>query len=89
VTETRFRGGLINGIADPEIDAALNEQQAEPDPDKRRELIQTVATPKLAELVPSLSLFTSVLLHGRNAQLEGLYFYPNGPIDAVTAEFKA
>jgi hypothetical protein len=58
------RGGLINGIADPEIDAALDQQQAEPDPEARRELIQTVATPKLAELVPSLSLFTSVLLHG-------------------------
>lgn len=83
------RGGLINGIADPDIDAALDQQQAEPDPEKRRALIQTVATPKLAELVPSLSLFTSVLLHGRRSSLEGLYFYPNGPIDAVTAEFKA
>jgi peptide/nickel transport system substrate-binding protein len=82
------RGGLINGIADPEIDAALDAQQAEPDPDKRRELIQTVATATLADQVPSLSLFTSVLLHGRRAGLEGLYFYPNGPIDAVTAEFK-
>lgn len=83
------RGGLINGIADPAIDAALDAQQAEPDPVKRKELIQTVATPKLAELVPSLSLFTSVLLHARKANLEGLYFYPNGPIDAVTAQFKA
>jgi peptide/nickel transport system substrate-binding protein len=82
-------GGLINGIADPDIDAALDAEQAEPDPVKRRELIQTVATPKLAELVPSLSLFTSVLLHGRNAALDGLYFYPNGPVDATTAQFKA
>ncbi len=83
------QGGLINGIADPEIDAALDAEQAEPDPIKRRDIIQNVTTAKLAELVPSLSLFTSVLLHGRNAQLEGLYFYPNGPIDAVRAEFKA
>lgn len=83
------RGGLINGIADPEIDAVLDQQQAETDTDRRRELIQSVATAKLAELVPSLSLFTSVLLHGRQANLEGLHFFPNGPIDAVKAEFKA
>lgn len=83
------RGGLINGIADPEIDAVLDQEQAETDTKKRRELIQTVATPKIAELVPSLSLFTSVLLHGRRANLEGLHFYPNGPIDASKAAYKA
>jgi peptide/nickel transport system substrate-binding protein len=83
------RGGLINGIQNEEIDAALNAEQAEADPEVRREIIQAQTTPKIAELVPSLSLFTSVLLHGRNAALEGLYFYPNGPIDATTAEFKA
>lgn len=82
------RGGLINGIQDPEIDAALDAEQAEPDPAKRKELI-AAATGTLAAKVPSLALFTSVLLHGRRANLENLYFYPNGPIDATKAQFKA
>ncbi|HEX2529024.1 MAG TPA: ABC transporter substrate-binding protein [Geminicoccus sp.] len=82
------KGGLINGIQDPDIDAALNAEQAEPDPAKRSELIAK-ATGVIADKTPSLSLFTSVLLHGYRNGLEGLYFFPNGPIDATKAEFKA
>ena len=53
-----------------------------------RELIGK-ATGVIASKTPSLSLFTSVLLHGRRKGLENLYFYPNGPIDATKAEFKS
>ncbi|WP_035484696.1 ABC transporter substrate-binding protein [Geminicoccus roseus] len=80
------KGGLINGIQDPEIDAALDAEQAEPDPAKRAELIAK-ATGVIAAKTPSLSLFTSVLLHGYRNGLEGLVFYPNGPIDATKAHF--
>lgn len=82
------KGGLINGIQDAEIDAALNAQQAEADPEKRAPLIAK-ATGVIADRAPSLSLFTSVLLHGYRTGLEGLKFYPNGPIDATKAQFKA
>ena len=81
-------GGLINGCKDPEIDAALDAEQAEPDPVKRAELIAK-ATGVIADKVPSFALFTSVLLHGKRKGLENIYFYPNGPIDATKAEFKA
>ncbi len=81
-------GGLINGCMDPEIDAALDAEQAASDPAKRAELIGT-ATGVIASKAPSLSLFTSVLLHGRRKGLENIYFYPNGPIDATKAEFKS
>jgi len=82
------KGGLINGIQDEEIDAALNAEQAEPDPDKRLALVAQAAE-AIAAKAPSLSLFTSVLLHGYRTGLEGLTFYPNGPIDASKASFKA
>ena len=62
-------GGLINGCMDPEIDAALDAEQAEPDPAKRAELIGK-ATGVIASKTPRLSLFTSVLLHGRRKGLE-------------------
>ena len=81
-------GGLINGNQDPEVDAALDAQQAEPDPIKRAEKIG-IATGVIASKAPSFSLFTSVLLHGKRRGLENVYFYPNGPIDATRAEFKA
>lgn len=82
------KGGLINGIQDADIDTALNAEQAEPDPEKRAALISE-ATGVIAAKAPSLSLFTSVLLHGYREGLEGLVFYPNGPIDATKAQFKA
>jgi peptide/nickel transport system substrate-binding protein len=81
-------GGLINGNKDPDVDAALDAQQAEPDPVKRAEKIG-IATGVIASKAPSFSLFTSVLLHGKRRGLENVYFYPNGPIDATRAEFKA
>ena len=81
------RGGIINGIADPEIDGALEAERAATDPDARKTLIQK-ATEVIASKAPSLSLFTSVNLNAVRAGLEGLYIFPNGPMDAHRAEFK-
>ena len=80
------RGGLVNGCQDPEIDAALDTERNETDPDKRKALVGKAAE-VIAGKAPSLSLFTSVLLHGKRAGLENLYIYPNGPLDASRARF--
>ncbi|MEZ5824929.1 MAG: ABC transporter substrate-binding protein [Geminicoccaceae bacterium] len=78
---------LITGFKDEEVDAALDAEQAEGDPAKRLALIQEGLMPKLADKVPSLSLFTSVLIHGVRGNLDGAYFYPNGPIDLSKASY--
>ena len=79
---------LITGFADADVDAALDAEQAEGDSAKRVKLITDGVMPLLAEKVPSLSLFTSVLIHGTRDDLEGAYFYPNGPIDLSKASYK-
>ena len=43
--------------------------------------------PMMADKAPSLSLFTSVLIHGVQENLNGAYFYPNGPIDLSKASY--
>ena len=78
---------LITGFKDAEVDAALDAQQAEGDPALRLKLIEEGVMPKLADKVPSLSLFTSVLIHGMQENLEGAYYYPNGPIDLSKASY--
>jgi peptide/nickel transport system substrate-binding protein len=81
------RGGLINGIQDKDIDAALDAERAEGDSAKRKVLVQK-ATEVIASKVPSLSLFTSVNLNAARAGLTDLFIYPNGPMDATKAYFK-
>lgn len=81
-------GGLINGIKDPEIDAALSAERDEPDTDKRRALVAK-ATEVIASKAPSLSLFTSVNLNATRAGLQDLYIYPSGAMDAVRARYQS
>jgi peptide/nickel transport system substrate-binding protein len=69
------------------IDAALEKERNETDIAKRRQILQQVTLPTIAEKLPSLSLFTSVLLHARRADLDGIYFYPNGPMDVSKAHY--
>ncbi|WP_424934332.1 ABC transporter substrate-binding protein [Amaricoccus macauensis] len=72
----------ICGIEDPEIDAALDAERDAPSLDARRESLQTNLMPLLADKTPALSLFTSVLIHGMRADVEGLFIYPDGMSDA-------
>ena len=44
--------------------------------------LQTNLMPMLAEKVPALSLFTSVLIHGMRSDVEDLFIYPDGMSDA-------
>ena len=76
---------LITGINDPEIDASLDKEQSETDPVERGRIIREETLPAIARSMPSLSLFTSVLIHGVTEKLNGAYFYPNGPIDLTKA----
>ena len=81
-------GGLLNGVKDPELDDLIVKQSNEPVLEKRHDLVIKVGE-KLAETLPSFSLFTTMSLHGRRAGLDGLYIYPNSDMNATTAEFTA
>ncbi|WP_226935354.1 ABC transporter substrate-binding protein [Pseudogemmobacter faecipullorum] len=77
----------ICGIEDPEIDAALDEERNAPSLEARKTSLQSNLMPMLADKVPALSLFTSVLMHGMRENLAGLIMYPDGQIDASQASF--
>ena len=81
-------GGIINGISDPEIDAAFDAEHTETDTAKRQVLVGKL-TEVIASKAPSLSLFTSVNLNAVNAGLKDFYIYPNGPMDVHKASFAA
>lgn len=87
VLRTHFHSSSkrICGIVDPEIDAALDEERNAPSLEARRESLQTNLMPLLAQKVPALSLFTSVLIHGMRSNVDGLFIYPDGVADASKA----
>jgi peptide/nickel transport system substrate-binding protein len=76
---------LINGVSDAEIDAALDKERNAPSTEERLKVLQEETLPLLAAKVPSLSLFSSVFLRAMSKNLEGVTFYPNGPIDLTKA----
>jgi len=73
----------ICGIEDPEIDAALDEERNAPSIEERRKSLQTNLMPMLADKAPALSLFTSVMIHAMRKELDGLFIYPDGLMNAV------
>jgi len=79
---------LITGFKNKEVDRLLDMEQTEGDISKRLKIITGQLMPMLAQQVPSLSLFTSVLLHGLNENLHGVQFYANGPLDLVRASYR-
>ena len=79
----------ITGIEDSEIDASLDNERNAPTIEERQKILQTETLPLIAKKVPSLSLFTSVFIHGINKNLEGYYLYPNGMMDLERATKKA
>jgi peptide/nickel transport system substrate-binding protein len=84
VLRTHFHSSSkrICGIEDPEIDAALDAERNATSLDARKQSLQTNLMPLLAQKVPALSLFTSVLIHAMRADVEGLFIYPDGQADA-------
>ena len=75
----------ICGISDPEIDAALDKERNTIDTEGRKKVIQTELMPLLADKTPAFSLFTSVFIHAMRQELDGMYIYPNGMMDATAA----
>lgn len=72
----------ICGIVDKDIDASLDRERDAKTLDERKHVLQTDTTPLLADKVPALSLFTSVLIFGLRKEFKDLYIYPDGTIDA-------
>lgn len=89
VLRTHFHSSSkrITGIEDPDIDAVLDKERNTVDPAERKRVIQEEVMPLLAERVPAFSLFTSVFIHAMREDLQGLYIYPNGMMDANSADF--
>ena len=87
VLRTHFHSSSkrICGIEDADLDAVLDKERNESNPDERKRIIQEEVMPMLAEKVPSLSLFTSVFIHAMREGLQGVYIYPNGMMDASDA----
>ncbi len=77
---------LINGVSDPEIDASLDKERATLDPAERMKVLADETFPLIAAKVPSFSLFSAVNFHGAAKNLEGAFYFPNGPIDLSKAD---
>jgi peptide/nickel transport system substrate-binding protein len=80
------KAALITGINDPELDAVLDKERNAADPAERLKIMQTETFPALAKAAPSLSLFSAVNFHGMAKNVQGIYFFPNGPIDLSKAD---
>lgn len=87
VLRTHFHSSSkrICGIDDKDLDAVLDKERNTLDPAERKAVIQNEVMPMLADKVPALSLFTSVFIHAMREGLDGMYFYPNGMMDANKA----
>ncbi len=72
----------ICGIEDKDIDASLDKERNAPTLEERKKILQTETMPMIASKMPALSLFTSVMIHAMQKDLEGLYIYPDGSMDA-------
>jgi peptide/nickel transport system substrate-binding protein len=70
---------------DPEIDASLDRERNAKTLELRERILKTDTLPLIAEKAPSLSLFTSVFIHGINKKLDNYYLYPNGMMDLERA----
>lgn len=79
----------ITGIVDPEIDKSLDKERNAKTIEERIKTLQTETLPLIAKKVPSLSLFTSVFIHGITKKLNNYYLYPNGMMDLEKATKEA
>jgi peptide/nickel transport system substrate-binding protein len=75
----------ITGVEDPEIDASLDKERNAKTIDEREKVLKEETLPMIANKVPSLSLFTSVFIHGINKKLDDYFIYPNGMMDLERA----
>ena len=64
VLRTHFHSSSkrITGVVDPELDATLDKERNAPTLEERKQILQTETMPMIADKVPALSLFTSVMI---------------------------
>jgi len=79
----------ICGIVDPEIDATLDKERNAKTIEERKRVLEEETLPLIAKKAPSLSLFTSVFIHGITRRLNNYYIYPNGMMDIERATKEA
>lgn len=77
---------LINGVNDPEIDAVIDKERNAQNTEERLKVLHEETFPTLARKVPSFSLFSAVNFQATASQLQGAYFFPNGPIELTNAD---
>lgn len=89
VLRTHFHSSSkrITGIVDEELDASLDKERNASTLDERERILQQETLPMIARKAPAHSLFTSVFIHAMHKDLDGLFLYPNGQLDASEAEF--
>lgn len=75
------KNSLVTGLKDPVMDAALVKESTTPDLEVRRKVLTTETLPLVAQTMPNLVLFNSMLLHGATAKLTGHSVEPNGHVD--------
>ncbi|MBR0898990.1 ABC transporter substrate-binding protein [Bradyrhizobium tropiciagri] len=87
VLRTHFHSSSkrITGIVDKELDASLDKERSAPSLDERKRVLQQETLPMIARKAPAHSLFTSVFIHAQRKDIEGLFIYPNGVMDASVA----
>lgn len=83
------RNALVTGLKDPVMDAALVKESSAPDLDTRRRILMTETLPLVAQTMPNLVLFNSMLLHGATSKLRGHSVQPNGHVDLRRARLVA
>jgi peptide/nickel transport system substrate-binding protein len=88
VLRTHFHSSSkrITGIVDEELDASLDKERNAATLEERERILQQETLPMIARKAPAHSLFTSVFIHAMHKDLDGLFLYPNGQLDASKAE---
>jgi len=76
---------LINGLNDDQVKAAIKAQLLAPDMAQRAKMLETETYPLLVDKMPSLALFTSVMLHGMSKRLKDVHIYPDGSFNLLNA----
>lgn len=84
VLRTHFHSSSrrVCGIQDDEIDAALDHERNEPNLEKRERILREETLPLIVRKAPAHSLFTSVFMHAMRTEVDGLFLYPNGQLNA-------
>jgi peptide/nickel transport system substrate-binding protein len=80
-------GGFFTHFRDKDVDAVIEKEHNAGTPEERKAIIGKETLPALAAKMPSFALFASYYFHALSPKLQGVYFFPNGPIDLSKATF--